>query len=137
MMKSAEEVAHNLQNHVFSFRGTPRVLHSDYGREFVNEVIHTMVKVWPGEVVMVNGRPRNAKCQGLIEQGSRQVEKLLGARHHESEADIPAWTEWLPLIQCKGNMYVRINIHRPNLIHIDVNYAPLSLYHTHVHTQTS
>ena len=31
----------------------------------------------------VNGRPRNPKSQGLVEQGNHMVEKLLGARLHE------------------------------------------------------
>ena len=54
---------------VFSFLGTPRILHSDNGREFVNDVVRNLAKEWPGQVTIVNGRPRNPKCQGLIEQG--------------------------------------------------------------------
>ena len=67
--KSAAEVALNLQQYVFSFLGTPKILHSDNGREFVNDIVDSLVKEWPGEVTIVNGRPRNPKCQGLIEQG--------------------------------------------------------------------
>ena len=99
--KCAIEVALNLQNRVFAFLGTPKILHSDNGREFVNEIVHSIVKEWPGEVVIVNGRPRNPKCQGLVEQGNSMVEKLLGARLHEWEGDEhPVWAEWLPFIQC-------------------------------------
>ena len=102
MRKSAEEVALNLQNHVFAVLGIPRILHSDNGREFVNLIVHSIVKEWPGQITIVNGRPRNPKCQGLVEQGNHQVEKLLGARLHEYEGnDQPTWTEWLPFIQCK------------------------------------
>ena len=78
--KSAAEVFVALSNQVFAVLGTPKILHSDNGREFVNEIIHTIVKEWPGEVMVVNGRPRNPKCQGLIEQGNSMVEKLLGCR---------------------------------------------------------
>ena len=100
--KSAAEVALNLQNNVFALFGTPRILHSDNGREFVNEIVLTVVKDWPGEVVIVNGRPRNPKCQGLVEQGNFMVEKLLGSRLNEYEGnDYPPWTEWLIFIQCK------------------------------------
>ena len=57
---------------------------------------------WPGEVTIVNGRPRNPKCQGLIEQGNGMVEKLLGVCLYEAdESDYPPWSEWLPRIQCK------------------------------------
>ena len=50
MRKSAAEVALNLQNHVFAILGIPRILHSDNGREFVNEIIHSIVKEWPGQI---------------------------------------------------------------------------------------
>ena len=102
MRKSAAEVALNLQNHVFAVLGTPQILHSDNGREFVNEIIHSIVKEWPGQTTIVNGRPRNPKCQGFVEQGNHMVENLLGARLHEYVGDDqPTWTEWLPFIQCK------------------------------------
>ena len=55
--KFAVEVALNLQNNVFAIVCVPRILHSDNGREFVNQIIESVVKRWPGEVVVVNGRP--------------------------------------------------------------------------------
>ena len=36
-----------------------------------------LCKEWPGEVTIVNGRPRNSKCQGLVEQGNGTMEKML------------------------------------------------------------
>ena len=98
--KSAAEVAVALSNQVFAVLGTPKILHSDNGREFVNEIIHNIVKEWPGEVMIVNGRPSNPKCQGLIEQGNGMVEKLLGCHLYAHEGDSqPVWSEWLPFIQ--------------------------------------
>ena len=100
--KSAAEVGLNLQNLVFAYLGTPGILHSDNGCEFVNEIVRDVVKNWPGHVSIVNGRPRNPKCQGLVEQGNHSVEKLLHARFHDDiSEDFPPLTEWLPLIQCK------------------------------------
>ena len=99
--KSAAEVALNLQNQVFSYLGTPKILHSDNGREFVNAIVASLCKEWPGEVTIVNGRPRNPNCQGLVEQGNGTVEKMLGVRLLESDTDTPPWSEWLPVIQCK------------------------------------
>ena len=62
-----------------------------------------VVKKWPGEVTIVNGRLRNPKYQGLIEQGNHMVEKLLGVRLYEYNGcdDYPPWSEWLSFIQCK------------------------------------
>ena len=58
MKKSAAEVAINLQRSVFAFLGTPKILHSDNGREFVNDVVRRLLSEWPGETTIVNGRPR-------------------------------------------------------------------------------
>ena len=108
--KSATEVSLGLQK-VFSFLGTPRILHSDNGREFVNDVVRNLAKEWPGQVTIVNGRPRNPRCQGLIEQGNSVVERLVGARFQEDESDdYPPWSEWLPFIQCKLILLICINI---------------------------
>ena len=101
MHKSAHEVGYRLQENVFSYIGVPKILHSDNGREFVNNIVHSVVKEWPGDVVIVNGRPRNPQCQGLVEQGNSMVEKLLGARLFENkENGSPPWTTWLSQIQC-------------------------------------
>ena len=99
--KSAAEVALNLQNHVFSYLGTPKILHSDNGREFINEIVKSVMKEWPGEVTIVNGKPHNPKCPGLVEQGNGTVEKMIGVRLHDNDTDYPPWSEWLPVIQCK------------------------------------
>ena len=110
MRKSAAEVGLNLQNKIFAYLGTPRILHSDNGREFVNEIVHDLVKHWPGKVTIVSGGPRNPKCQGFVEQGNYTVEKLLMARFHEHEGDhYPPWTEWLPLVQCKCSYFLHVD----------------------------
>lgn len=36
-----------------SYLGTPKILHSDNGREFVNEIVASVCKEWPGEVTIV------------------------------------------------------------------------------------
>ena len=100
--KSAAEVGLGLQNLVFAYLGVPRILHSDNGREFVNDIVHDVARSWPGQVTIVNGRPRNPRCQGLVEQGNGTVEKMIGARLYEHENDdYPPWSEWLPQIQCE------------------------------------
>ena len=42
--KSAAEVALNLQNQVFSYLETPKILHSDNGHEFVNAIVASLCK---------------------------------------------------------------------------------------------
>ena len=46
--KKAEEIAENLVN-IFCHFGSPLILHSDNGREFVNEVIHSLLSLWPDD----------------------------------------------------------------------------------------
>jgi len=91
-----------LHNNIIAIVGVPRILHSGNGRKFVNQVVESFVNGWPGEVVIVNGRPRKPNCQWLIEQGNNMAEKLLGVRLHEYDGgDYSPWSEWLPFIQCK------------------------------------
>ena len=86
--------------------GTPKILHSDNGKEFVNDIIDNHFSDWPGDTTIVNRRPRNPRCQGLVEKGNASLEKLLGAQLLEA-ADLAngremlPWTTWLPTIQCK------------------------------------
>ena len=104
MRKSCAEAAVGLHRFVFSFLGTPKILHSDNGREFVNDIIHNLLSEWPGDTTIVNGMPRNPRCQGLIEKGNASLEKLLGARLLEASdvakgRELSPWTTWLPTIQ--------------------------------------
>ena len=105
MRKSCAKVAFGLHRFVFSFLGTPKILHSDNGKEFVNDIIDNHFSDWPGDTTIVNRRPRNPRCQGLVEKGNA-LEKLLGAQLLEA-ADLAngremlPWTTWLPTIQCK------------------------------------
>ena len=55
--KKAEEIAENLVN-IFCHFGSPLILHSDNGREFVNEVIHSLLSLWP-DCKMINGKARH------------------------------------------------------------------------------
>lgn len=101
MHKSASEVAWNLESKVFSYIGLPRILQSDNGREFVNSLVAQLVKDWPEEVTIVNGRPRHPQSQGAVEKANGTVEALLAVRIHEFSGDDAPWTSWLPFIQCR------------------------------------
>ena len=99
MHKSAEEVAYNLQAKVFAYFGIPKILQSDNGREFVNVIVQKLVEDWPGEITIINGRPRHLQSQGLIEKGNSTVEAMLACKFYSETQAI--WTSWLPEIQCK------------------------------------
>ena len=108
MRKSAVEVAVGLATKVFSYLGLPKILQSDNGREFVNEIAKETLTLWPGQVVIINGRPRHSQSQGLVEKGNHCVEMQIQAMKKEwgGTGNVP-WTDWLPRIQCMLVMVVR------------------------------
>ena len=60
-------MAWNLATKVFAYLGLPRILQSDNGREFASTLMAELEKNWPGEITIVNGRPRHPQSQGLVE----------------------------------------------------------------------
>ena len=100
MRNSAVEVAVGLTTKVFPYLGLPKILQSDNGREFVNEIVKETLTLWPGQVVIINGRPRHSQSQGLVEKGNHCVEMQIQAMKQEwSGTGNAPWTDWLPRIQ--------------------------------------
>ena len=99
--KTAVEVAFVLTRLIFPMMGIPSILQSDNGREFVNHVIDKVLTVWPGQVQLINGRPRHPQSQGLVEQAHYTLEHMLSAKVSEAGIKSPPWTDSLPLIVCK------------------------------------
>ena len=97
--KQAKEVVHGLKECVFSAFGLPYILHSDNGREFVNNLIVDTVEAWPGECKLVNGKARSLWVQGCVEKGSHCVEMMITAKRYEKSSN--SWVSWLPKIHCK------------------------------------
>jgi hypothetical protein len=72
--KCAWEVAGHL-NEIFATLGVPRLLQSDNGREFCNQVVRNLLKWWP-ECRIVNGRPRHSQSQGSVERANLDIQVL-------------------------------------------------------------
>ena len=73
------EVTVRLATKEFPYLGLPKILQSDNGREFVNEIVKETLTLWPGQVVIINGRPRHSQSQGLVEKGNPCVEMQIQA----------------------------------------------------------
>ena len=99
LRKEASEIAANLVCRVFSYFGLPYILHSDQGKEFVNEIIRSVVNSWPGKCRLVNGKPRSPWVQGLVERTNACIELMIAAKRIDSNEN--TWSLWLPEIQCK------------------------------------
>ena len=83
--KSAQEIASNLVN-IFCHFSAPLLLHSDNGREFVNQVIHELLKLWP-ECRMINGKARHSQSQGSVERCNRDIENMLACWQRDNNTN--------------------------------------------------
>ena len=78
--KSAPEVAKLIEERVLASLGPPHIFHSDNGREFVNNLLHSLLDNWSsGNVTFVTGRPRHSQPQGLVERGNAIIEDKIAA----------------------------------------------------------
>lgn len=80
---------------VFMAEGSPERFHSDNGSEFVNELADLVLDELGG-VRNSHGRPRNPRCQGLIERANRSVkkkvlQKCMNDGHEDNAVPFP-WT---------------------------------------------
>ena len=66
--KSAKEVAWALYK-IFCRCGAPVILQSDNGKEFRNQLISSLVLLWPG-LQIVHGRARTPQTQGSVERSN-------------------------------------------------------------------
>ena len=87
-----QEVANALQKWVFPISGLPSILHSDNGKEFVNQLITEIVESWQGTAQLVSGRPRHHQLQGLVEQVHYILKRMLSAKITEGDSKSPPWT---------------------------------------------
>lgn len=102
--KTAKETTKNIVDKFFSIFGTPTILQSDNGTEFVNDVLKCMRVIWPGKCDIINGRPGHSQSQGLVEQGNNTIQWMINARERDEGTN--EWSNWLPEIQCKYKLDV-------------------------------
>ena len=93
--KRAEEVAQTLLP-VFLTFGTPSVLQSDSGREFVNSVISELSTLWP-QLQLVTGRPRHPQSQGAVERLNGVIQDKLKIWMRENNSK--KWSIGLKFVQ--------------------------------------
>lgn len=91
--KTMEEVARVLWS-IFSEYGVPKIVQSDNGTEFVNEVLKALMSLYGIEQRLITAY--HPRANGLVERMNKEVSRalkkyMLGA--------FEEWEEWLPLIQ--------------------------------------
>ena len=80
--KQVKEVVLGLNDRVFNVFGLPYILHSDNGREFVNNLNVDTIEAWSGECKLVNGKTRSPWVQGCVERGNHFVEMMITTKRH-------------------------------------------------------
>lgn len=85
---------------VFSYFGLPKIIHSDNGKEFINDIIHAIVVLWPASSSFINGGLGHSQLQSLVEQGNNTIETMICAREKDEQRG--CWSKWLPGFQCKN-----------------------------------
>ena len=104
--KEAPTVASHLFE-IFCCFGAPKILHSDNGREFVNQVIQELKTLWP-ELVLVNGKPRHPQSQGSVERANADIIKMIAAWMNDNNSR--HWLAGLPLVQFRKNTGLNRNL---------------------------
>ena len=60
---------------LFGTFGAPRILQSDNGLEFVNNVVHNLLNFW-SDCKVVHGHPRYSQSQGSVERSNLDIQVL-------------------------------------------------------------
>lgn len=94
---SAEEVAKNLWS-IFCQFGLPKILQSDNGPEFVNEVIRTLVKITGIDHRLIS--PYNPRADGKVERSIGTVMSIVKKLLHGSNEQ---WPLFIPFAQLTFN----------------------------------
>ncbi len=97
---------------IFCDFGTPRILQSDNGSEFVNQVVKALVNLFSIEHRLSTAY--HPSTNGLVERTNKEVGRILKKL---VEGAYVVWDEWLPLVQ------LSINVH----INSRTNSAPFAL----------
>lgn len=106
--KRAVEVAERLYE-IFTIFGAPNVLHSDNGREFRNEVVSSLTRLWP-QIKLVHGKPRHSESQGSVERANQDVENMMFTWMQDNRSN--KWSKGIYLIQFMKNRAFHAGIHR-------------------------
>jgi hypothetical protein len=83
---------------VFADYGTPKILQSDNGTEFVNQVLDAMRVVYGIDHCLITAY--HPRANGLVERRNKEVSRAL---RKFCEGTFGAWQDWLPLVQISLN----------------------------------
>ena len=95
--KSMEEVTTALWS-IFCEYGTPKILQSDNGTEFVNQLIQQLTELYGIDHRLITAY--HPRANGLVERQNKEISRGLKKR---LEGAKDRWQEWIPMIQLGMN----------------------------------
>jgi len=98
--KEMEEVARKLWE-IFTDFGTPKILQSDRGLEFVNQVMTALTTLHGIESRL--SAAYNPRTNGLVERKNKDISLAL---KKFIEGGYGGWDDWLPLVQISLNQHI-------------------------------
>ncbi len=99
--KSAETVAHALVSHLLSPYTTPRVLLTDNGTEFKNQVLADICSQYGVKQTLITAH--HPASNGLLERTNRKILEIL---RHLSGHLHETWEDWLSRVAACSNSFV-------------------------------
>ncbi|XP_065893763.1 KRAB-A domain-containing protein 2-like [Dysidea avara] len=99
--KCAQETIDCIERFVFAYLGVPKILQSDNGRKFDNEIFHQMVKQWSQQAIVIRGRPRHPQSNGCVEQANGTMKHMLQSLMCQLKTK--EWVKLIPRIQFTMN----------------------------------
>ncbi len=88
---------------VLSVFGTPKVLQTDNGSEFCNEVLKELLAMFNAKII--HGRPYHPQSQGSVERLNQTISAMLQAWMVEvkKSGEVPNWAVGLKVVQYQYN----------------------------------
>lgn len=96
-------VAEKLCKYVFSNFGIPRIIHSNMGREFIDELISWVLLLWSADAFILNGNPKFKQLNPVVQQRQKTVMGLINTIRKRQLEEKCSWSSWLPGIQYSLN----------------------------------
>jgi transposase InsO family protein len=93
-MEESAQVTHG----VFSEYGWPKIMQSDNGTEFVNELVSKMMELYGVDHRLTT--PYHPAANGKVERKNKEVETVL---RKKLNGNFSSWEEWLPEVQFELN----------------------------------
>ncbi len=102
--KEADTVAKSLMEHVICKVGVPAMIHSDQGREFVNETLESVARLF--QIHQSRTTPYRPQSDGLVERQNRTLIDLIRVAQVQQSK---SWDEVLPLMTWAYNTSVHMS----------------------------